>query len=107
MPVFVRVGLRHLVAGAGDQDLAVAAEATGGLDQNKMAKCIRSKTHRTIAGDVRFGADGEWVESRIFQVQYQNIKGNGLDQFERPGSQVILFPPAYKSGKLDYPLPQQ
>ena len=43
----------------------------------------------------------------MFQVQYQNINGNGLEQFERPGTQVILFPSAYKSGKLEHPLPQQ
>jgi hypothetical protein len=30
-----------------------------------------------------------------------------LEQFERPGTQVILFPSAYKSGALEYPLPQQ
>jgi len=91
---------------AGMQILAAAVEATNGLDQNKMAEYIRTKTHRTIAGDIRFGPDGEWAESRIFQVQYQNVSGNGLEQFERPGSQVILFPSAYRSGKLDYPLPQ-
>jgi hypothetical protein len=44
--------------------------------------------------------------TRIFQVRYQKIDGNGLEQFERPGTQVILFPQAYKSGKLEYPLPQ-
>ena len=63
-------------------------------------------THRTIVGDVRFGADGEWEQARIFQVQYQGITGNGLEQFECPGTQVILFPSAYKSGKLQYPLPE-
>jgi branched-chain amino acid transport system substrate-binding protein len=42
----------------------------------------------------------------MFQVQYQGISGNGLEQFERPGTQVILYPPAYKSGKLQYPLPE-
>jgi branched-chain amino acid transport system substrate-binding protein len=38
-------------------------------------------------------------------VQYQGIVGNGLEQFERPGTQVILFPEAYKSGALVSPLP--
>jgi len=92
---------------AGMQILAAAAEATKGLNQNKMADYIHKATHHTIAGDIRFGPDGEWAQSRIFQVQYQKIDGNGLDQFERPGTQVILFPSAYKSGALEYPLPQQ
>jgi branched-chain amino acid transport system substrate-binding protein len=89
---------------AGMQIIAAAVEATNGLDQNKMADYIHKTTHPTIVGDVRFGADGEWEKARIFQVQYQGINGNGLEQFERPGTQVILFPPAYKSGTLQYPL---
>jgi branched-chain amino acid transport system substrate-binding protein len=90
---------------AGMQIIAAAMEATKGLDQNKMADYIHKATHHTIVGDVRFGKDGEWEQARLFQVQYQGITGNGLEQFERPGTQVILFPSAYKSGKLQYPLP--
>ncbi len=90
---------------AGMQIIAAAVEATKGLDQNKMADYIHKTTHPTIVGDVQFGADGEWAKSRIFQVQYQGIVGNGLEQFERPGTQVILFPAAYKSGTLVSPLP--
>jgi branched-chain amino acid transport system substrate-binding protein len=92
---------------AGMQILAAAVEATKGLDQSKMADYIHKTTHNTIVGDIRFGADGEWAQSRIFQVQYQKIKGNGLEQFEQPGTQVILFPSAYKSGALEYPLAQE
>jgi len=92
---------------AGMQILAAAAEASHGLDQNKMAEYIHKAGHHTIVGDVRFGSDGEWTEARMFQVQYQKINGNGLEQFEHPGTQVILFPPAYKSGSLEYPLPQR
>jgi branched-chain amino acid transport system substrate-binding protein len=89
---------------AGMQIVGAAVEATGGLDQNKMADYIHKATHRTIVGDVRFGADGEWEQGRMFLVQYQGIIGNGLEQFERPGTQAILYPSAYKSGKLQYPL---
>jgi len=89
---------------AGLQIVAAAVEAANGLDQNKIADYIHKATHRTIVGDVRFGADGEWAQARIFLVQYQGITGNGLEQFERPGTQVILHPSAYKSGKLQYPL---
>jgi branched-chain amino acid transport system substrate-binding protein len=90
---------------AGMQILAAAAEATKSFDQTKMTDYIHKTTHRTIVGEIRFGPDGEWAVSRIFQAQYQKIDGNGLDQFERPGTQVILFPSAYKSGKLEHPLP--
>jgi branched-chain amino acid transport system substrate-binding protein len=90
---------------AGMEIIAAAVKTTNGLDQNKMADYIHKATHRTIVGDVRFGTDGEWEQARMFQVQYQGITGNGLEQFERPGTQVILFPPSYKSGTLQYPLP--
>jgi branched-chain amino acid transport system substrate-binding protein len=90
---------------AGMQIIAAAVEATKGLDQNKMADYIHKTTNPTIVGDVQFGSDGEWAKARIFQVQYQGIVGNGLEQFERPGTQVILFPAAYKSGTLVSPLP--
>jgi len=91
---------------AGMQILAAAAEATKSLDHNKMAEYIHNDTHHTIVGDIRFGSDGEWAQARMFQVQYQKINGNGLEQFEHPGTQVILFPSAYKSGSLEYPFPQ-
>ena len=71
-----------------------------------MAEYIHNDTHHTIVGDIRFGSDGEWAQARMFQVQYQKINGNGLEQFEHPGTQVILFPSAYKSGSLEYPLSQ-
>lgn len=91
---------------AGMQILAAAIEATKGLDQNKIGEYIRKNVHHTIAGDIRFGSDGEWIQPRILQVQYQNIKNNDLSQFEKSGTQVILFPTAYASGKLQYPLVQ-
>ena len=52
---------------------------------------------------VQRGADGEWAEPRILTIQFQGVKGNDLVQFERPGVQVILDPPAYKTGALKYP----
>jgi branched-chain amino acid transport system substrate-binding protein len=36
-------------------------------------------------------------------VQYQNVKGNDINQFRQAGTQVILYPPELKSGKLIYP----
>ncbi len=89
---------------AGMQILADAVEATKSLDQEKIGEYIRRNVHHTIVGDVKFGPDGEWIKARIFQVQYQNIKNNDLAQFEKAGTQVILYPSAYVSGKLQYPL---
>jgi len=40
-------------------------------------------------------------------VAAEGINGNGLEQFEHPGTQVVLFPLSYKSGSLEYLLPQR
>lgn len=83
--------------------LGKAVEATKGLDQGKIADYIRNNTHKLIVGDVKFGKDGEWADERVVHVQFQNIKGNGLDQFRDVSTQVVVAPPAYESGKLIYP----
>jgi len=89
---------------AGMQVLAAAVEATKSFDQDKIADYISRNAHQTVVGEIKFGPDGEWVQSRIFQVQYQNVKGNDLAQFEKPETQVILYPAAYASGQTRYPL---
>jgi branched-chain amino acid transport system substrate-binding protein len=80
-----------------------AVTAVGSLDQDKIAQYIHATTFKTIVGDVAFGADGEWATPRILTVQYRGIHGHDLQQFTRPGTQVILDPPQFKSGELRYP----
>ena len=86
------------------QILGQAITATGGLDNKKLADYLHSATFETVVGDVKFAANGEWARSHVLQVQFQGITGNGLDQFKRPGTQVIVWPPEVKSGALRYPL---
>jgi branched-chain amino acid transport system substrate-binding protein len=64
---------------------------------------LRSTTFKTVVGDVTFGKGGEWTESRVLQVQFQNIKGNGLEQFRDISTQVIVSPAKYKTGDVIYP----
>ena len=85
------------------QVLAQAVEATGGLDQAKLGEYIRKNTLHTVVGDIKFADNGEWATPRVLQIQYQNIKGNDLDQFKKPGTQIIVFPPEVKSGAYLYP----
>ena len=56
-----------------------------------------------MLGDVRFGANGELAQSRVLQVQFQNIKSNDLAQFKDISTQVVVAPAEYKSGNLIYP----
>jgi branched-chain amino acid transport system substrate-binding protein len=85
------------------QVLQQAVEATNSLDQAKLADYLRSHTFKTVVGDVKFGADGEWAEARVMEVQFQNVKANDVDQFKDPKTEVILWPPALKAGDIVYP----
>jgi len=85
------------------QVLEQAVTGVGSLDQEKLAQYMHATTFKTIMGDIKFGADGEWAEPRILTIQYQGVKGRDLEQFSKPGVQVILDPPAYKTGTLKYP----
>ncbi|HEX3862364.1 MAG TPA: amino acid ABC transporter substrate-binding protein [Stellaceae bacterium] len=85
------------------QVLQQAVEGTNSIDQQKLAEYMHATTFKTIMGDIKFGADGEWAEPRILTIQYQGVKGHDLDQFANPGVQVILDPPALKTGTLKYP----
>ena len=85
------------------QVLGEAVTKTNTLDQAKLAEYIHATTFTTVVGDIKFGPDGEWIEPRLFHVQFRGIKGKGIEQFMQPGREVILYPPQYKSGDLVYP----
>jgi branched-chain amino acid transport system substrate-binding protein len=85
------------------QILAQAVNAVGSLDHAKIAAYIHATKFSTIVGDVKFADNGEWEKSRVLFVQYQNIVGNDIEQFRKPGKVVILYPPEYKSGNFIYP----
>ena len=86
------------------QILGQAITATGGLDSQKLADYLHQASFETVVGEVKFAANGEWARSHVLQVQFQGIQGNGLDQFKRPGTQVVVWPPEVRSGTLRYPL---
>ena len=85
---------------AGAQVYEQAITATGGLDQGKLAQYIHGHKFDTIVGDVEFGDNGEWKTARILQTQYRDIKDSSLDTFKKVGTQIILYPPQYKSGDV-------
>jgi branched-chain amino acid transport system substrate-binding protein len=85
------------------QVLQQAVEATKSLDDAKLGDYIRAHPFTTVVGEVRFGAEGEWAQSRVLQVQYRNIKGNDIAQFKDMSTQVVVAPPEYASGVPIYP----
>src|SRR5919198_4451651 len=78
--------------------LANAITATKSVNDDKIAEYLRNNTIKTIMGDIKFGPKGEWAQSRMLQVQYHGIKGNGLDQFRGMETQTVLTPADLKTG---------
>lgn len=39
----------------------------------------------------------------MLEVQFQNVNGNGVEQFTDPKTEVVLFPPALKNGTVIFP----
>lgn len=85
------------------QVLQQAVETAKSLDDDKLADVLRTATFHTIVGDVKFGPNGEWVEPRVLEVQFQNVKSNDMEQFRNPDTEVILWPPDLKTGNIEYP----
>ena len=85
------------------QVLQQAVEGTQSLDKTKLADYLRSHTFKTIVGDVKFGPNGEWAEPRVLGVQFQGVVGHDLQQFKDAKVEVILWPPAMKTGELRTP----
>ena len=85
------------------QVLQQAIEATKSIEDKKLADYIRANTFRTVAGDVKFGRDGEWAQSRVLQIQFHDVKSNDVEQFRAMNTQTVVTPDEYKSGNVIYP----
>ncbi len=85
------------------QVLQQAVEATKSLDDQKIANYIRANTFKTVLGDVKFGKGGEWAQSRVLQVQFQNIQLFEIAQFTNVATQVVVSPSDFSSGAVIYP----
>jgi branched-chain amino acid transport system substrate-binding protein len=85
------------------QVLEQAVEATKSLDQDKLADWLHNNTIKTIVGDIKYGANGEWVEGRVLTLQFHDVKGSDLDQWKSDEKQTILWPAQYATGKAIYP----
>ena len=88
---------------AGGQMIAAAVNGSQSLDQAKMAKYLHANSVDTIVGPVAFNDIGDWKKRQVLMVQIRDVQGNDLAQFREPGREVILDPPALKTGDLIHP----
>jgi branched-chain amino acid transport system substrate-binding protein len=87
------------------QVMEQAVARIGKIDQQAIGADFHASTFPTVLGDLKFDCKGEWQQERNLYVQYQGVKGNDVEQFKKPGVEVILYPDQYKSGKLLTPFP--
>lgn len=80
-----------------------AVKGVGSADDAKLADYIRKTTFKTVVGDIKFNAEGEWDTAQVMAVQFQGVQGNGVEQFTDPKTEVILWPTKYKTGNIIYP----
>jgi branched-chain amino acid transport system substrate-binding protein len=84
--------------------LGEAVKGANSLKDDELAAYIRKTTFKTIHGPVKFGANGEWAEGRMLQVQYHGIKqGAGTEVFRGMDYQTVLTPADLKTGDVIYP----
>jgi branched-chain amino acid transport system substrate-binding protein len=85
------------------QVLEQAVRATNSIGDATLAHFLHANPVKTIIGDIQFGADGEWTQSRMLQVQYRGIVSNDLSQFKDMDKQVIVSPARFRTGDVIYP----
>jgi branched-chain amino acid transport system substrate-binding protein len=83
--------------------LAQAITATKSINDAAIADYIRKNEMKTIVGNIRYDAVGEWSVPKVPQAQFRGIKGKDIEQFRQAGKQVIIGPAALKTGDVIAP----
>jgi branched-chain amino acid transport system substrate-binding protein len=85
------------------QMLEQAIAATKSMDHKALAAYIRKNEMKTMVGNIRYDAVGEWATPRVPMAQFRGIKAKDVDQFRQAGKQVIIGPAALKTGDVVAP----
>ncbi len=82
------------------QMLEQAVTATKSLDQKALAAYMHKNEMKTMVGNIRFDAVGEWATPKLVMAQFRGIKGKDVEQFREEGKQVIIAPAPMKTGDV-------
>ena len=85
------------------QMIEQAANGTKSLDHKRMAEYLRKNEMKTIVGSIRYDKNGEWANPRVVQAQFRGVVDKDLEQFRKPGKQVVIYPDDYKTGEVIAP----
>ena len=88
-----------------DRALALGLDigATKTLDQKTLAAWLHKNEVKTIVGPIRWDKNGEWANPRVVQAQFRGVVDKDIEQFRKPGKQVVVYPDAYKTGEVITP----
>ena len=102
--------LGYYLGGWGYADFQLIGEAIEGaksVNDDKVADYLRTHEFKTIMGDIRFGANGEWTKSQFMQVQYHDITdASNLETWRGMSYQTVVAPDDLKTGDVVYPADQ-
>ncbi|OGA71654.1 MAG: branched-chain amino acid ABC transporter substrate-binding protein [Betaproteobacteria bacterium RIFCSPLOWO2_12_FULL_65_14] len=85
------------------QMLEQAVNGTKSLDHKRMAEYLRKNEMKTIVGPIRYDKSGEWANPRVVQAQFRGVVDKDIEQFRKPGKQVVVYPDQYKTGDVIAP----
>ena len=85
------------------QILEQATAATKSLDHKKLAGWLHANEVKTIVGPIKWDKTGEWANPRVVQAQFRGVVDKDMEQFRKPGKQVVIYPDEYKTGDVIVP----
>ncbi len=85
------------------QILEQAINATKSFEHKALAGWLRKNEVKTIVGPIRWDKNGEWANPRVVQAQFRGVADKDVEQFRKPGKQVVVFPDEYKTGDVITP----
>jgi branched-chain amino acid transport system substrate-binding protein len=85
------------------QMLEQAVNGTKSLDQKQLAAYLRKNEMKTVVGSIRYDKTGEWANPRVVQAQFRGVVDKDVEQFRKPGKQVVIYPDDYKTGDVVAP----
>jgi branched-chain amino acid transport system substrate-binding protein len=85
------------------QMLEQAVNGTKSLEHKRLAEYLRKNEMKTIVGPIRFDKAGEWANPRVVQAQFRGVVDKDIEQFRKPGRQVVIYPDEYKTGEVIAP----
>jgi branched-chain amino acid transport system substrate-binding protein len=85
------------------QMLEQAIRAVNSFEHAKIAQYLRNNEMKTVVGPIRYDKNGEWAKPRVVQAQFRGVADKDMEQFRKPGKQVVIYPDEYKTGDVIAP----